>query len=79
MVPVTTAWRVLNLQAEEQHLIRRVLYCDRVPAANAPGMHCSRRLIIQTLVFSLSYLHRQVSPSETLLVKGGTTWARNGR
>ena len=33
-------------------------------------MHCSLRLIIQTLVFSLSYLHRQVSPPE---------WARNGR
>ena len=26
-----------------------------------------------------SYLHRQVSPPETLVVKGGTTWARNGR
>ena len=25
-----------------------------------------------------SYLHRQVSPPETLLVKGGTTGARNG-
>ena len=32
-------------------------------------MHCSRRLIIQTLVFNLSYLHRQVSPPETLVVK----------
>ena len=42
-------------------------------------MHCSRRLIVQTLVFSRSYLHRQVSPPETLVVKGGTTWARNGR
>ena len=42
-------------------------------------MHCSRRLIVQTLVFSPSYLHRQVSPPETLLVKGGTTWAKNGR
>ena len=41
--------------------------------------HCSRRLIVRTLVFSRSYLHRQVSPSETLVVKGGTTWARNGR
>ena len=40
-------------------------------------MHC--RLIVQTLVFSCSYLHRQVSPPETLVVKGGTTWARNGR
>ena len=49
----------------------------------------SRRLIppdalqpkayLQTLVFSRSYLHRQVSPPETLVVKGGTTWARNGR
>ena len=42
-------------------------------------MHCSRRLIVQTLVFSRSYLHHQVSPPETLVVKGGTTWARNGR
>ena len=37
-----------------------------------PQMHCSLRLIVQTLVFSRSYLHRQVSPPETLLVKGGT-------
>ena len=42
-------------------------------------MDCSRRLIVQTLVFSRSYLHCQVSPPETLVVKGGTTWARNGR
>ena len=42
-------------------------------------MHYSRRLIVQTLVFSSSYLHRQVSPPETLVVKEGTTWARNGR
>ena len=32
-------------------------------------MHSSRRLIVQTLVFSHSYLHRQVSPPETLVVK----------
>ena len=38
-------------------------------------MHCSGRLIVQTLVFGRSYLHRR----GTLLVKGGTTWARNGR
>ena len=42
-------------------------------------MHCSRRLIVQTPVFSRSYLHRQVSPRKTLVVKGGTTWVRNGR
>ena len=42
-------------------------------------MHCSQRLIVQTLVFSHSYLHRQVSPPGTLVVKGGTTWARNGQ
>ena len=41
-------------------------------------MHCSLRLIVQTLIFSGSYLHRQVSPQETLVVKGETTWARNG-
>ena len=34
---------------------------------------------LQTLIFSRSYLHRQVSPPETLVVKGGITWARNGR
>ena len=33
-------------------------------------MLCSRRLIVQTLVFSRSYLHRRVSPPETLVVKG---------
>ena len=44
-----------------------------------PRMHCIRRLIVQTLVFSRFYLHRQVSPPETLVEKGGTTWARNGR
>ena len=44
-----------------------------------PRMHRSRRLVVQTLVFSHSYLHRQVSPPETLVVKGGSTWARNGR
>ena len=42
-------------------------------------MNCSLRLIVQTLVFSPSYLHRQMSPPETLVVKGGTTWTRNGR
>ena len=42
-------------------------------------MHCSLRPIVQTLIFSRSYLHRQVSPPEILIVKGGTTWARNGR
>ena len=53
--------------------------CGRVPAANTSRMHCSRRLIVQTLVFSRSYLHSQVSPPETLVEKGGTTWARYGR
>ena len=31
-------------------------------------MHCSLKLIVQTLVFSRSYLHLQVSPPETLVV-----------
>ena len=43
------------------------------PDALQPKAYC------KTLVFSLSYLHRQVSPPETLVVKGGTTWARNVR
>ena len=35
--------------------------------------------LVQTLVFSRSYLHRQMSPPDSLVVKGGTTWTRNGR
>ena len=42
-------------------------------------MHCNRRLILQTLVFSRSYLPHQVSPPEALVLKGGTNWARNGQ
>ena len=42
------------------------------PDALQPKAYC------KTLVFSRSYLHRQVSPPDTLVVKGGTTWARNG-
>ena len=71
---------IFSLQLlSETYLTRIVLYCGRVSTANAPRMHCSRRLILQTLVFSRSYVHRQVSPPETLVVKGGTTWERNGR
>ena len=54
-----------------------VLYCGRIPAANGHRMHCSRKLIVLTLVFGHSYLHRQLSPPETLVVKGGTIWKRN--
>ena len=75
---VCVAVCLLRLVTTRSYLVI-VLYCGRVPAANAPWMHCSRRLIVQTLVFSRSYLHRQVSPPETLVVKGGTTGARNGR
>ena len=50
------------------------MLCGRVPAANPPG--CTE-LIVQTQVFSRSYLHRQVSAPETLVAKGGTTWAGN--
>ena len=71
--------RNLVLWERNTNLSTIVSFCGRVPAANAPGMHCSRRLIVQTLFYSRSYLHRQVSPPETLVVKGGTTWARNGR
>ena len=56
-----------------------VILRGRVRAANAPGCTAAERLIVQTLVFSRSYLHRQMSPPEILVVKGGTTWARNDR
>ena len=69
----------VNLLETSVKSLETVLYCGRLPAANAPQMHCSRRLIVQTLVFSRSYLHCQVSPPETFVVKGGTTWARNGQ
>ena len=69
----------VNLLETSVKSLETVLYCGRLPAANAPQMHCCRRLIVQTLVFSRSYLHCQVSPPETFVVKGGTTWARNGR
>ena len=57
--------------------VRIVMYCIALYCIVVGSrMHCSRRLIVQSLVFSRSYLHRQ---PETLVVKGGTTWARNGR
>ena len=43
------------------------------PDALQPKAYCTNPGLIR------SYLHRQVSPPETLVVKGGTTWARNGR
>ena len=39
-------------------------------------MYCSRRLIVQTLVFNRSYLHRQVSSPETTLVVGDEFWLK---
>ena len=55
-----------------------VLYCIVVgsrrlmpPEALQPKNYC------KTLIFSRSYLHRQVSPPEILVVKVGTTSARN--
>ena len=57
-----------------------VLYCTVVgsrrltpPDALQPKAYCTKPGL-----FSRSYLHRQVSPPETLVVKGETTWARNG-
>ena len=43
------------------------------PDALQPKAYCTNP------VFSRSYLHPQVSPPETLVVKGGTIWARNGQ
>ena len=54
------------------------MLCGRVPAANAPDA-LQHKAYCTTLVFSRSYLHRQVSPPETLVVKGGITRVRNGR
>ena len=59
---------------------RIVLYCGRVPATNAPGCTAPDGLLYKPWFLAVrSYLHRQVSPPETLVVKGGTIWPRNGR
>ena len=55
-----------------------VLYCGKVrrlmpPDALQPKAYCTNPGVYR------SYLHSQVSPPETLEVKGRTTWARNGR
>ena len=42
------------------------------PDALQPKAYCTSAGLYR------SYLHRQVSPPETLVVKGGTTWVRNG-
>ena len=63
----------------DYHYCEIVLYCGRVPAANAPGCTAAECLLYRPCSFSRSCLHRQVSRPETLVVKGGTTWARNGR
>ena len=59
-------------------IARIVLYCGVVgsrrlmpPDGLQPKAYCTNP------GFSRFYLHRQVSPPETLVVKGGTTWARN--
>ena len=46
-----------------------VMLCGRVQAANAHGCTAAESFNVQTLVFSYSYLHRQASPPETLVVK----------
>ena len=50
-----------------------VLYCSRVPAANAPGCTASEDLLYKPWSLVVS------APPETLVVKGGTIWERNGR
>ena len=42
------------------------------PDALQPKAYCTKPGL------NRSYFHRQVSPPETLVVKGGTNWARNG-
>ena len=79
-VSVCVCHNLLQTQYLNTHEYKPTFYCIVVGSRRLmPRMHCSRRLVVQTLVFGRSYLHRQVSPPETLVVKGGTTWARNGR
>ena len=74
------AWNKPLLSDSPCHILKHVCKKKRFKG-RLVGLfqHCSRRLIVRTPVFSLSYLHCHVAPPETLVVKGGTTWARNGR
>ena len=59
-----------------------VLYCGRVPADNAPGCTAAEGLLYKPWSFLLAppgVSTRDLSSERTLVVKGGTTWARNGR
>ena len=55
----------------EELLSLYIMLCGRVPAANVPGCTANPGL-------NRSYLHREVSPPQLLVVIGRTTWARNG-
>ena len=55
------------------------LYCGRVPAANAPGCTAAEGLLYKPWSLVLPTCTAKCLPTETLLVKGGTIWARNGR
>ena len=84
-LPRTTRYRILFSGTSQK--MKRIqvtckrnyysLYCGRVPAAKAPGctaakglLHKPWSLVVPTC--TARCLH------QTLIVKGGTTWARNG-
>ena len=57
-----------------------VLYCivwGRVPAANAPGCTTAEGLLYKPWYLVVPTCTARCLPPETLVVKGGTTWARN--
>ena len=50
---------------------------DSIPACSTRHLRQAKCIVFYCgRVFRRSYLHRQVSPPETLVVRGGTTWAR---
>ena len=55
-----------------------LLYCGRVPAANAPGCTVAEGLLYKPWSSVVPTCSDRCLHQRTLVVKGGTTWARNG-
>ena len=56
-----------------------VLYCGTVPAADAPGCTAAEGILYKPSSLVVPTCTARCLHQRPLLVKGGTTWARNGR
>ena len=66
----------LNTKNQRKHI---VLYCGRVPAANGPGCTAAEGLLYKPWSLVVHTCTARCIHQKTLLVKGGTTWGKNGR